>query len=213
LKNKRKLYLKQLNSLHEIYLGIKILHCCVILPEEHFYKDNYLHFAHQETQMLLLGRVWILLADEYRGKDRKSHNSISLKVLINEIIDDKSISAKRYRGKGCVSKKDLSGVLKEIKILSQVETDEGYPKYDYFRNKINAHIDLNDDGSRKKINQLRIFQRDLTALFTLSEKAFDNIFLYLDCASSDHMEHHINTLKDKILNSFEKAGLIEKNNR
>lgn len=174
------------------------------------YNDPYLSFAHFETTMLLLGRIWILLADEYGGQDRNRHNTISYKVLLKEIIDGKSLSAKRCRGKGCVSKKDLSGVLKQIEILSQEKTDEGDLKYNYFRNKMNAHIDLNDDGTRKKINQLNISQGDLTTLFILSEKAYDTLFLYLDCASSDHMEGYINTLKERIWNSFEKAGLIKK---
>ena|GEM_PF-6791627 len=112
-----------------------------------------------------------------------------------------------------MSKEDLRELLKKIELLNQEKTDEGELKYNYFRNKMYAHIDLNDDGTLKKINQLSISQGDFTTLFTLSEKAYDKLFLYLDCASSDHMEGYMNTLKESIWNSFENAGLIEKKTR
>lgn len=55
MNNKRELYLEQLNSLHEIYLGLKTLHSCTTPPEGYMYNDPYLSFAHFETTMLLLG--------------------------------------------------------------------------------------------------------------------------------------------------------------
>ena len=186
-----KIYKAKLESLRQVFIGLRMQFYCTN-PEKKFkICDNYFGYLNLETIKLTLGRLYILLADDFKSKNNK-HNTISFKILIQDILDNLP---------NCPNKN-----LK--KLLSCInDIDE---KYKCFRDKVYAHIDLDSNGKLKDISEFSISPNDINSLIILAEDIYNELFLLLSNSSSDHMQYHIQSLSHKLWDAYEQAGLVKK---
>jgi len=181
----------KLESMRQVLVGLKMLYSCTIPDSEFEIKDAYFNFLNLETKKLLLGKLYILLADNFSGNKNK-YNTISFKILIGSMLES---HAKEGTD-------ELSNILNRIEAI-----DEKYKKY---RDKMYAHIDLSNNGTLKKTEEFNISNRDIGDLIQLSEDAYNALLLFLDNASSDHMKDPIDTLSCKLWKAYEDLGLVKK---
>ena len=189
-------YLEKLESLRRVFIGVKMLYACTIPSNEFEIHDSYFHLLNTETKKMIVGKLYILLSDEYKNK-KNNYNTISFKLLLNGIIDGYAVH-KNFRKR--VQK--LIVLRKEIDAIDE--------KYKTFRDKFFAHIELDDNHSLRKISDLGISNKDITYLLELAQKAYDQLFLFLDNASCDHMRSEIESLSEKLWRSYEKIGLVKR---
>lgn len=181
-----------LESLKQVFFSLRMLYACTIPKSEFEIRNQCFHFLNIETIKLLLGRLYILLADDCQNK---KYNTMSFKCLIQYILEH-------------ISNED-NDIEKELKAL-QDEIKSLDTKFKVFRDKTYAHIELNDQFQLRRIEDAKISYNDITALLNLSEKAYNKIFLALQDSSSDHMEYQIEKLSSKLWECYAEAGLARK---
>lgn len=181
----------RLESLRQVLVGLKMLYCCTIPNDEFEICDIYFNFLNIETKKLLLGKLYVLLADNFQDKKNK-YKTISFKILIEDVL----------KNAANVGNKNLKILLQRI--------DDIDGKYKSFRDKMYAHIDLADDWVLKKTEEFNISNKDINDLISLSQEAYDALFLLLDNASSDHMKDPIDSLSCKLWKSYTESGLVRK---
>ncbi|MCF6808191.1 hypothetical protein L3V79_07550 [Thiotrichales bacterium 19S9-12] len=187
------LYNKQLEALRIEYLGIKMIYNTLMPKDEYTIINNYFNYMHIEVIKLVIGRIFILISDD----QYRDYNTISYKILTNSLIKDQNIQN---------DKNKLEEILKKINAIDK--------KFKTFRDKSFAHIELdrNSDNIRK-IDSYNICSNEVTSLLLLAEEIYNDLFLILSNASSDHMDDSINTFSQVIWNAFEQANLVKKSTK
>ncbi len=189
------MYKTRINSLHEVFLGIKMLHACTLPLDSFYIIDRHFQFLNIETATLIIGKLYILLADNYKGKNNY-HNTISFKILLDSMLRDSSFSLP-------CKKEIMKSLLHKI--------DEIDKKYRTFRDKTYAHIDLNKNNQLLQLNHLKVSPKDITNLLEVAENTYDVLFcLLMEGASSDHMRGDIEKLSTKLWEAYGKVGLVKK---
>ncbi len=181
-------FTKQLNSLFEVYLAIKIQYECSNPKNEYSFKDPYFLYLQLETTKVILGRLIILLMDK---KDPR-YKTISFTLLINDVLSS-SITLQNTQ------RTSLAQILSEISEKKSIFAD--------FRDKHFAHIELEDDDSLKTFS---FTYKDVNDLLELAKKSYDTLFLILTNNSSDHMQRQIDSLSSKLWKLYVDEGLVEK---
>lgn len=184
----KKEWLTKLEGLRQIFIGLKTLYSCTIPSEEYNVTDRYFNCLNTETIKLILGKLYVLLADTYK---KEKFNTISFKLLILDIRKNQNYTKNT----------------KIIRLLEEINKIED--KYETFRNKFYAHTELTNDNRLMRIEDLNISNKDITYLLNLSQKAYDEIFLLLDNASSDHMAYEIENLSNKLWKGYIEQGLAQ----
>ena len=82
-------YLKKLESLRQVFVGLKMLYACTIPDNDFEIHDEYFGLLNTETRKMIIGKVVILLSDEYKSK---KYNIISFKILLNSIIGEYDVN-------------------------------------------------------------------------------------------------------------------------
>jgi len=150
--------LEQLESLRQVFIEIKTLYACTIPDETFKICDKHFQFFNIETRKMILGKLYILLRDEYKSSN--GYNTISFKILIKSIL--------KVRMNSDTESKLLNELLKKIEAIDD--------KYAELRDKIYAHIELNSDNTLKSLNKLNITNIDITYLLELSQDIYDQLF-------------------------------------
>ena len=186
-------YQTKLYSLYQVFLGLKMMACCARPSEEFEVRSDHFSILKMETKKLILGRLYILLKDNFQSKNK--HNTISFKILIKDVL------------KNLLNYPDEK--LKKLKKLLQ-RIDDIDDKYKRFRDKMYAHIDLDDNGKLKKIEEFHLCEKDITDLISLAQEAYDELSFLLNNPPSDHAEDLINSLSCKLWDAYAQAGLVRK---
>jgi|GEM_PF-6351912 len=182
---KRTEYLSKLESLRQVFIGVKLLCDCTVPNDDFYFENPYFKVLNTETLKLIVGRIYIFLSD----KKTKNYNTMSFKILINEILEKKNNEI-------------LNNLLSEINKVDK--------KYKEFRNKVFAHIELKENNSLKGFEEYRISYKEITSLLDLVQRIYNELFLSLDNASCDHMKGEIENLSEKLWGCYEQVGLVKK---
>jgi len=189
--NKTKLQ-DELESLHQIFLGIKVLHACAIPQGGCVINEPLFHFLNQETKKLVYGRLITLLSDN----KSKIYNTSSYKILIEKVIKCKGLIDDR-------EKKELETYLK---CLKKIDDD-----YKTFRDKHFAHIELDENYNLLSLEDLKISNMKITKLMKRIERIHDKLFIIIHRGgTSDHLAGDIERLSQKIWSAYKQAGLVGK---
>lgn len=183
-------YLKKLESLRQVFIGIKMLYYSTVPSREFKIHSRYFYFLSLETIKMILGKICVLLLDEYNSNS--TYNTVSFKILIKSMLDNDEY----------INNQSLRLLLEEINSIDE--------KYKTFRDKCYAHIELNKDNTLMGIGGFNIANTDIISLLDLSQKAYDQLFMLLDNDSSDHMEQPIEELSKKLWIAYESTGLVKK---
>lgn len=95
-------------------------------------------------------------------------------------------------------------------LLKEIDSVNNDQRYKTFRDKCYAHTELNDDNTLRNISNFNITNNDITSLLDLSQKAYDQLFILLSNASSDHMEQAIEKISKKLWIAYQNTGLVKK---
>jgi len=181
----------ELESLHQVFLGIKLLYECVMPKGGYILKDRYFNFFIIEMKKVLYGKLIILLSDN----KYKKYNTSSYKILIQKIMENKKlIGDKEKRKMECY-----------LKGLNKVEGD-----YKEFRDKYFAHMELDEEFKLLDIERLKISNHKITKLMKKVERIHNRLSLVIYKGSSDHLAGDIGRLSQKIWSAYEQVGLVEK---
>jgi hypothetical protein len=195
--SKFKEHLEKLESLRQIYMGVKTICNCIALPSSYEVKNREFRYLNVELVKLVLGKIIVLLSD--RKPDGCEYNQVSFKILLEDILKDKSLINDVEAGE--IEK------LEDQQAKIEALVDE---KYKNFRDKCYAHIELDEHNDLRKINTYRITENDIKSLLSLAEQTYDAILYVLDNkATSDHMKKDIERLSSNLLECYQKAGLLK----
>jgi hypothetical protein len=196
--SKTKKYLNKLDSLYRLFLSTSALYYCNTPDELYEYKKNSSLFKvlQDQTSLLALGKIYIILAD--KKSRNKDNNNISFSILIKEILDDKESSLSEQH-------------IREIELL-QKEIDNLNNNIKNYRDKFYAHIELDKDNNLLPLNSLNITQLNITELFELTKKAYDTLLLALNNADTNGLKEEVEQLSKTLWECYEKAKLVFKVN-
>jgi hypothetical protein len=189
-------YKDKLESLRQVYIGVKTIYDCIVFPLSYEVKNREFSYLNVELVKLVLGKIIVLLSD--RKHDGRKYNQVSFKILLEDILNDKSVI-------NCVEAGEIKK-LKDQQARIEALVDE---KYKNFRDKCYAHIELDEHNNLRKINTYGITENDIKSLLSLAEQTYDSIFYALYAATSDHMRKSIEKLSSKLLECYQKAGLLK----
>lgn len=187
--DKNAYFLNKLESLRQVFLGLKLLHSCTVPSNRYKIENELFHHLNHETVKLILGRLIILLSD----KKNAQHNTVSFIILIDEILKNEELECDKEKLKGLRTEIDEAVNSKNLKT---------------YRDKLFAHIDLNPDNSLRNIGEFCVSNKHITDLLDLSQRSYDTLFLELHNASTDHMKNEIEQISIKLWKTYETAGLV-----
>jgi hypothetical protein len=190
--------IKKLESIYKVFLSIKILFEIHIPENTYVIKNSYFQYMTTEANKLICGRLFMLICDT---QSRKDHNTISLMILMDQIKAewqaDRFEPVKRFHD-------DFAEIYKQILALAKND------KLKSFRDKVFAHTDLSDNNELIPLSDFKISNKTISDMFSLCASACETIRLFVSDASTDQMHEPIQSLSQKIWESYEAIGLVQK---
>jgi hypothetical protein len=187
--NSKKELAKKLNNLHRSLLDLCIIHSCNMPEKEYEIKNNLFFINQQEIYNILLGKLCTILFD-YK---RKNYNTISYSILITDLEGLYNLNYNQ--------KETLDSFKEEIEKLKD--------KFQNYRNKLSAHIELDEHDNLIDITKFQISNKKITEAINLAKKIDSFISKIISGASTNFMETDLNELSAKIFESYENISLVK----
>lgn len=185
----KKLLARKLTNLHRSLLDLCIIYSCNMSEKKYTIENTLFFINHQEISKLLLGKLCTILFDYKRDK----YNTISYYILITDLENLYNLNDNQ--------KETLDSFKKEIEKLKE--------KYQNYRNKLSAHIELDEHNSLIDITKFQISNKKITEAINLAKKIDSFITEIISGSSTDLMEKTLNELSAKIFESYENISLVK----